>query len=305
MNIKKCKILIIGYGSMGKKHAQTLKSMGIKNLYFYSKQKKIPYKRIKSLNDVKNIDPDYIIISSNTADHYWQLKLLEKKIKNKIILIEKPLFTEYKKIKIKNNKVFVGYNLRFNPIVQFIKKKKKKKKIWSAIAICGSYLPKWRQNRNYYNSHSAKKKYGGGVLLELSHEIDYFLWFFNNIQIKNVFNKKVSNLRINTDDILDIVGNNKKVKYICVKLNYFFRSPIRKIFIDGRDISINADLINNSLSIVEKNIKKKYLWSKFTNLDTYASLHKNILKKKFNNLCSYNEGLKVNKLIDQIRNYKV
>ena len=139
MNLEKYKILIIGYGSMGRKHAQVLKSMGANNLFFYSKQKNIPYKRINNLNEVKKLDPNYIIITSNTSDHYWQLKLLEKELKNKIILIEKPLFTEYKKIKIKYNKIFVGYNLRFHPIIQFIKKKIKTKKLWRALAIFGSY----------------------------------------------------------------------------------------------------------------------------------------------------------------------
>jgi CMP-N,N'-diacetyllegionaminic acid synthase len=304
MNLKKYRILIIGYGSMGRKHAKVLKSMGVKDLFFYSKQKNIPYMRINNLNDVRKIDPHYIIISSNTTDHYQQLNLLEKKIKNKTILIEKPLFAKYKKMKTKYNKIFVGYNLRFHPIIQFIKNKIKTKKIWSASVICGSYLPNWRNNRNYYNSHSAKKKYGGGVLLELSHEIDYFLWFFNNFQIENVFNKKISNLQINTDDVLDLVGKNKNVKYISIKLNYFFRSPMRKIFIDGNDISINADLIKNSLSIVENNIQKKHSWPKFTNLDTYRSLHKHILNKNYKFLCKYNDGLKVIKLIDQIKNYK-
>jgi len=304
MNLKKYKILIIGYGSMGKKHARVLRSMGVKNLFIYSKKKNIPYKKIKSLNEIRKIDPHYIIISSNTSDHYWQLKLLEKEVRNKIILIEKPLFTEYKKIKIKYNKIFVGYNLRFHPIIQFIKNKIRAKKIWSAFVICGSYLPNWRKNRNYHSSHSAKKKYGGGVLLELSHEIDYLLWFFNYFQVENVFSKKVSNLKINTDDILDLVGKNSKVKYISVKLNYFFRTPIRRIFIDGSDISINADLINNSLSIVEKNIKKKHFWPKFNNLDSYKMQHRNILKKNYKFLCKYNDALKVNKLIDQIRKYK-
>jgi len=303
MNLKKYKILIIGYGSIGRKHAKILKSMGFENLFFYSKQKNIPYRRINNLNDVKKIDPHYIIISSNTSDHYQQLNLLEKKIRNKTILIEKPLFAKYKKMKIRYNKIFVGYNLRFHPIIQFIKNKIKTKTIWSAFAICGSYLPNWRNNRNYYNSHSAKKKYGGGVLLELSHEIDYFLWFFNNFRIINVFNKKISNLQINTDDVLDLVGKNNSVKYIGIKLNYYSISPMRKIFIEGKDISINADLITNSLIIVEKNIKKKYFWPKFTNLDTYRAQHESILKKNYKFLCKYNDGLKVNKLIDQIKNF--
>ena len=39
--------------------------------------------------------------------------------------------------------------------------------------VCNSFLPNWRSNRDYRKSSSLKKVEGGGVLLELSHEIDY------------------------------------------------------------------------------------------------------------------------------------
>ena len=41
---------------------------------------------------------------------------------------------------------------------------------------CSSFLPSWRKNIDYQSSVSAKKSLGGGVLLELSHEIDYLIW---------------------------------------------------------------------------------------------------------------------------------
>ena len=47
---------------------------------------------------------------------------------------------------------------------------------------CYSYLPNWRKNIPYYLSNSADKK-GGGVLLELSHEIDYLTWIFGDFEI--------------------------------------------------------------------------------------------------------------------------
>ena len=232
-DLKRIKVLIIGYGSIGRKHLQVLQSMGIKYIYVYSKQKKIPFIRINNLSEIKKINPDYIVVASNTSDHFSQLKFIEKNLKNKLILVEKPIFSKFKKLKIKNNKVFVGYNLRLHPAISLIKNKIKNRKIWYASATCGSYLPKWRNNRHYSLTHSAKKSSGGGVLLELSHELDYFLWLFKEFKIQYVYNKKISNLKINTDDILDLKGNNSKIKYLNIKLNYFFRQPVRKISIEG------------------------------------------------------------------------
>ena len=46
--------------------------------------------------------------------------------------------------------------------------------------MCHSYLPQWRK-KNYKKSYSSNAKLGGGVSLDLSHEIDYIQWIFGNI----------------------------------------------------------------------------------------------------------------------------
>ena len=38
------------------------------------------------------------------------------------------------------------------------------------------------EKTNYTKSVSAQKKLGGGVLLELSHELDYLKWIFKNLR---------------------------------------------------------------------------------------------------------------------------
>ena len=71
--------------------------------------------------------------------------------------MEKPLFEKYKKFRIINNKVFVGYNMRFNPLISFIKKIVNKEKFWSINIICGSYLPMWRKILTTKNLRGKKK----------------------------------------------------------------------------------------------------------------------------------------------------
>ena len=41
----------------------------------------------------------------------------------KTILVEKPLFDKYYGLKITKNSVYVGYNLRFHPVIKLIKEK--------------------------------------------------------------------------------------------------------------------------------------------------------------------------------------
>ena len=299
------KVLIIGYGSIGRRHAAILKKKPkfIKNIYVLTKQNCEPFKRINSLQKVSLINPDYVIVSSPSSEHYKQLQFLEKTLSKKLILVEKPLFTKNEKLSIKKNKVFVGYNMRFNPLIQFIRKKIKNKKIWSINIFCGSYLPNWRPNRDYKYTASAKRKLGGGVILDLSHELDYTQWLLGNIKIENVVSKKLSNLKIDTDDFLSISGKANGSIRVQIDLNYFTKKETRKIIIDGENISINADLIKNKIFVDEKN--KKSIFSK-PNLHkniSYEKQHISLLNNDFKVCCNYKEGKKLMVLISKIKKF--
>jgi predicted dehydrogenase len=295
-------ILIIGYGSIGKRHAKILKKFNnVKKIYVYTKQKIEGLSKLQNLNQIKKINPDYIIISSKTSEHYKHLNFIEKKLSKKTILVEKPLFNNYKKLKIKNNKVIVGYNLRFHPIIHFLKKYIERKKIYSVNISCESYLPKWRKNIVYSNSNSAKKKYGGGVLLELSHELDYLQWIFSNVKkINYAIVKKISNLKIDTEDFA-VIGGRTKITNFHVSLNFFSLHAQRKILVNGNNFSLEADLIKNTIKIIENN-RKKIKKFKINNNYTYIQQHRLLLNNDFKNACTYSEGIKLIKLIKKIKN---
>ena len=187
--------LVIGYGSIGKKHYRAMKKLNFfKKIYILSSHINGD-NVIKNIKEIKKkINPDFIVICSETYKHYFQLKYLDQILENKIILIEKPIFSKFKKLKIKNNKVFVGYNLRYHPIILFLKSFLKNKSILTANVTCNSYLPNWR-DRNYKNIYSSIKNKGGGVHLDLSHEIDYSNWIFEKFKTENITLKKLSNLK--------------------------------------------------------------------------------------------------------------
>ena len=297
-------VLILGYGLIAQKHYRSLKKIkNINRIYIYSRRD-IKYKySINSLKDILLINPQYIIIASETSNHFNLLKFIVNNFKKKIILVEKPIFDKYQKIDLKKNKVFVGYNLRMHPILLFLKQKLRNKKLLSVDIACESYLPNWRKNRNYINTTSAIKKYGGGVLLDLSHELDYTSWLFGSISIQFVKNLKISNLKIDTDDFLILNAINKNKVHISVSLNYFSMIPIRRILVKGEKFTILADILKNKILLINQKQKKKIFFKNTKDLDTYYNLHKNILSNNINNVCSYEEGLKTMKLIEKIRNF--
>jgi len=300
----KKKILIIGFGSIGKKHAKLLKNFkNISEIYILTKQSCGNFKKIKHISEVNIINPDYVVICSRTSEHYKYLLYLEKNIKNKIILVEKPLFKDTKKLKIKKNKVIVGYNLRYHPIIKFIKKYINNKKVFSVNIICHSYLPNWRKNINYAKSNSAKQIYGGGALLELSHEIDYLQWIFKKIKKINYAEiGKISNLKIDTEDSVIIMGKTYLANF-SINLNFFSQFAQRSILINGNNFTLKADLINNSIEIFKMKRKKSIKFN-IDNNYSYKEQHKSILSNNYKNSCSYNEGLKLMLLFNKIKNFK-
>ena len=298
---EKLKILIIGFGSIGQKHAKVLKNFKDIKIRVLSSQKRIPYKKLSNLAEAISYDPKYIIIASVTSLHFKYLKFIEEHFSKKLVLVEKPLFDKSKILPLKKNHYFVGYNLRFHPIIQLLKRKFSNTKANFVKVNCSSYLPDWRNNINYSKSNSAKKTKGGGVLLELSHELDYLTWIFGDIFINYVFNDKISNLKIDTDDILLLNGRTKAKKTIInASLNFFSRVKKREIQVESNNLSIFADLINCKLIIYKNKSKKIYTWKKITTLETLKREHIAMLKSKFTDLCSISEALKVQKLIKNI-----
>ena len=298
------KILIIGLGSIGQRHCRILKKINKKFVIKSISQNKIRNIENIQQRDVKKFKPNYIIISNHTSKHLKYLNFINNELKNVKILVEKPLFHKMFKFKEKNNnKIFVGYNLRFHPIIDKIKSIISKEDLYFSSLSCYSYLPKWRKNISYDNSNSAKKKYGGGVLLELSHEIDLINYLFNIKKIHSFFNSKISNLKIDTDDILNLNVFCKKVKFCNLNINFFDNLNQRMIRIVGNNFSLEGDLLKNSLIIIKKkNLKIKKINFKKTN--TYENLHRSILKNKLNNICNLSQGLLILKLISKIKNGK-
>ncbi len=300
----KKKVLIIGFGSIGKRHAAILKNFKmVSDVYILSRKNPKIFKTINKLSQIKEIDPDYIIICSRTSDHFKHLKFIEKNFSKKIVLIEKPLFNKFHKFNILKNKVFVGYNLRQHPVIKFIKNFIKNKNILSVNIICNSYLPNWRK-KNYKTSYSSHRRLGGGVLLDLSHEIDYLEWIFKKIKkLDFVKIKKLSNLKINVEDHVLAAGKTRLSNFV-LNLNYYSLYPRRQVVVDGHNFSIKGDLISNFVEIYIKNKNKKVISFKNDKNYTYVKQHELILNQNYATLCTFANANKLMLLLDKFRKFR-
>ena len=248
------KILIIGFGSIGKRHFEILNEFNeIKKIHIITKQTIKAVKTFQKLEDIDDLSLyDYFIISSETVKHYEQLKYICSKVDNKKILVEKPLYDKNHDDINSNNKIFTAYNLRFHPVLEELATLLKDEDIYYANIMCGQYLPTWRPEQDYRSSYSAKREGGGGVLRDLSHELDYATWLFGDIEKIKAINTKISDLEINSDDIFTAIAISNRKIIVNLTIDYISKAPIRRLMIHTKEKTIEADVIKNSISIYSK-----------------------------------------------------
>lgn len=297
------KILIIGFGSIGKRHYEILNSFkNVSLIDIVTKQDIQNITSFKKLSDIDDLNSyDYFIISSQTVSHYEQLKHICSKIENKTILVEKPLYNKKYENIITTNKVFTAYNLRFNPILVKLKSLLQNTDIYYANIICGQYLPTWRPSQDYRKSYSSDITQGGGVLRDLSHELDYTTWLFGKIDYIKSINSKVSDLDINSDDIFTAVAVTSNKTIVNLTMDYISKVAMRRLIIHTKDYTIEADIISNTLFSYHKDAKKEEIQIDSCNRNyTYMQMHQAIINNDIENVCSYEAGKDIVNIIENI-----
>lgn len=233
------KILIVGLGSIGKRHLRLtrklLPSAKIKTLR-HQIQTTIPEFSdgvINSIEEGIKFKPDLAIISSPSSKHLEAAIPFAKKGIH--MLIEKPLSSSSvdleRLLRIANKNgciISVGYNLRFLRSLNFFRSFIIQKKIGRILSVrceAGQFLPSWRPSTDYRKSVSGQKSLGGGVLRELSHEIDYLAWIFGKVEWIQSDVKLISDLEIDVEDSAHIIlglSSNNSQKQIVVNLSLDF-----------------------------------------------------------------------------------
>ena len=292
-------ILFFGLGSIGQRHIRNIKKFWPDyNIYAYRQKNIVPLLNLKN-NKVKgSVEKKYKIISTNYLDFFRKKKIqidaafictpssmhVNNAIwcikKNIPVFIEKPVATNLKDLNkinkaIRNKKSLinvVGYQLRFNPIIKFIKnfcfENEKLGKIFSCEIYHGEHVDSFHSYESYKDSYTSKKKLGGGVSLTQIHEIDYLNFFLENYKFidHEFMSEKISKLEIDVEDIYTSIFKyqnkiNKNFVLAKITCSYLQIPKKRDIFISCEHGSIYADLNTMDIKIKKKN--KKNILKKF------------------------------------------
>ena len=258
------KFLIAGYGSIGRRHMRNLIELGQNDIILLRSHKStLPEDEIKGIPVETSIEaalahnPDGVIIANPTALH-MDIAIAAANA-GCAVFMEKPLsdslerMPELREALKKNGERFqMGFQFRFHPGLATLKELLDNDAIgtpYSFRAEWGEYLPGWHPWEDYRQSYSARKDLGGGVLLTLSHPLDYIRWLFGDPEWIWGMNGKISELELDTDDIAEIGLRMANGLVGTIHLDYYSRPTRNGLEVIGSKGKLRCNNLNGIVTL--------------------------------------------------------
>ena len=169
------------------------------------------------------------------------------------VFIEKPLCTtledaeNLRKIVRRDGRVVqVGYNLRYHPAVRTAKKLVEQGRIGRVLTghfEFGLYLGKGWKDRDYRASYMAQSDWGGGLLLDSSHEIDLALFFLGRARRASATAGKLSGLDIRGVDAIKGTLEMESGAVVSLSMDCLQPTYTRSLFLVGEDAGLRWDCV--------------------------------------------------------------
>ena len=183
--------------------------------------------------------------------------------------------------------------MRFHPVIGRLRELLGETTPYAIHAYAGQYLPDWRPNADYRKGYSAIKAQGGGVLRDLSHELDALNWMLGPWTRITALGGHVSNLEIDSDDVFSVLFETARCPVVTLQVNYLDSKLTRTITAITDRGTICADLVAGT---VEFNGETETFTTERD--DTYFAQHRAALAGGDDVLCTLDQGLDVMRMID-------
>ncbi|MDB2347374.1 Gfo/Idh/MocA family oxidoreductase [Verrucomicrobiales bacterium] len=262
------KILVVGQGSIGQRHLRlTRELMPDAELAVLSRYP-AAVEGVTCCSDLAEalaFEPDIAIVANDTARHVEvAAELAERGVH---LLVEKPISHRVEEavrlleVAAKSGSILsVGYNLRLLPTIRHFREligKRHVGDVFSVRAEVGHYLPSWRGERDYRTAVSASVEKGGGVILELSHEIDYLRWIFGEIDAVSCIEARAGDLEIDVEDTAHLVlstltTENRRGVKIALNMDFIRHDTTRTCVAIGSEGTLRLDAVNGTVDCCQR-----------------------------------------------------
>jgi len=315
------KVAVIGLGNISTRHRNNLKLLFPKvELLVMPASGRIPKENISdcdgiltSIDELIQAKVELVIVASPAPFHaQHSIPFIEAGIPT---LIEKPVTTSLedskainRAIELHQTPVSIGYCLRYLPSAQKLKALLEQGIIgtlYNSHIEIGQYLPDWRPNKNYRDSVSAQKTLGGGVLFELSHELDYAQWLLGPLKVKHAILRASEELSLDVEDTADIVAVTELGAVTTIHLDFLQRKAYRRCSFVGSEGRIDWDLIQNKLTLsTSSETSVLYSDPKWDKNQMYLAMLEDffqMIKKNKHTCINFTETIRTVSLIDEIK----
>lgn len=244
-------ILLIGLGSIGRRHLTNLAAQFPAARFTVLRHAARPdplcdrlkAQIITALDEVLHEDVDLAVVATPSANHIDTLPRLIERGWN--LLVEKPVVTDLADCdsiaaalaKAPPAVRVAGFNFRFLPSLDRMRgliRGGDLGQVVRAAFTAGLWLPDWRPTQDWRTGYSADAARGGGVELDLVHEIDVARWFFGDLALEFALGGRHSALNLAANDVATMVFSAQgKAPIVQVTLDYVSRRRLRHYEIVG------------------------------------------------------------------------
>jgi predicted dehydrogenase len=263
-------VLVVGAGSIGRRHMTNLRHLGSQKLAATDPDPgrlspvvdELGVAGFPDLDEaLRMVQPDVVFVCTPPAFHIEHaLRAIRS---GADVFIEKPLSHRLEGVAALRSEadklarvVHVGYNLRFHPGIQTLKRLVEggaAGRILWARAEVAQYLPDWRPWQDYRQSYTACHELGGGIILDASHEIDYMLWLLGPPSELTCMAGKVSELDVNVEDCATMLIRLRSGAQADVHMDFAQRTASRSCVVAGDRARLEWDNAENQVRILRPN----------------------------------------------------
>ncbi len=255
------KLLVVGTGSIGKRHIGNLLELGAEVQAFSYR------------NDVLSLDPRAMpvhdlagalasdveaVVIANRTDQHMSVALQAARA-GKHLFLEKPLAQSMAgvdelvaTVQQKGLVVEAGFMLHSHPNLLWIREQLAQGllgEIWHMRAAVGQWLPDWRPGSDHRQGYGAFRAMGGGVTFDLIHELDLVQWLLGPITDVAAMMRQAPVLEIETEAVAQISLQLTSGALAQVHLDYLRPGYGREMEIVGRHGVLRWDYVQGVVTL--------------------------------------------------------
>jgi predicted dehydrogenase len=251
------RFLIAGLGSIGRRHFRNLIALGERDITLLRTRKAtLPDDELAGYPAETDIQealekhtPDAVIVANPTSMH---LEIAIPAAKAGChILLEKPVSHSLERLDVlqeaaekSGSKILVGFQFRYHPTLNKARELIRSGTLGRILTVhvhWGEYLPQWHPWEDYRQSYAARADLGGGVIVTLTHPLDYLRDLLGEVESLYSFNGHISPLAVDVEDVAEIGLEFRSGALGGVHVNYFQRPPVHRLEIVGTDGTLQWD----------------------------------------------------------------